>query len=896
MLSHVAMTRARLFTLVDALESDMRRVLLDYVLDHLSEEEALGSSYERASQRQAVDRLGDDSPITNYLDLQESYDTLNRHRLALPSDLAQELRDNTGQINSLIPIRNRVMHGRPLNPDDPELTITICQSFITRYWATTSEVINRLSNDPTWEPINVTQDRQSDQVLHNLPLPEYDETGLIGRESDRENIIKHILRRREPIITIVGEGGIGKTALALDAAYKILDNPDSPYECILWVSLKTERLTARGVVSVADAVRDLTGAAKSLGRALDDGFAGGVTDLADALEGVQTLMIIDNLETVAGDEVTALYDSLPTCVTFLFTSRVGVGQIERRFPLEPLKSRDSSILFRHFAKFRGVKSLSSLSVKTISEVVKRLRNSPLAIRWYILSVEAGQEPRLALSSQSTLLDFCVRSVYEKMGNTSRLLLTMLFALDHEASFDELAVITDISIDQLRSSVHELIGGSMVILEVGSDRSMVSRVSLTESARNFLRTVTPPKSEIVNDALEKQREVRRSEELRRADESSRRLAPSVVRTRDNNDTPTAYLLRQALVVSRSESFAKALDLISRARELNPEYWEVDRVEAFLLSAKNYTNQSTAVYKNALMKARSDDDAEGIAVVSYYLAGHLSRAANAPDEALPFAKAAHGHFNISETAQQLGKILTWLGEFKDAQLYLEQALESATGKTKLITITSLVESWRRWAEKLLTQEHRPIDAAHKAYAGFSIGWREVRSGTFDRRLTESVLESVSLMVRCMNTRGMEKDSLLIQLNEAIKSVHSKIAIFEDCRHYTYFRRNLASFARSNQVSAEGRVILSDTSIQKAEDPFSNESANLPDNDHGEVCSWRGTYGFIRHPDFPRNVFFPGSVVSNMPGIGDDRNLVGVAVKFNVKDKSAERVRADWVELIQ
>ncbi|MGW4395300.1 NB-ARC domain-containing protein [Amycolatopsis nivea] len=888
------MTRARLFTLVDALESDMRRILLDYVLDHLSEEEALGSSYERASQRQATDRLGDDSPITNYLDLQEAYDTLNRHRISLPSDLAQELRDNTGQLNSLVPIRNRVMHGRPLNPDDPELTIIICQSFITRYWPSTQDVIAKLSSDPTWEPINVTQDRQSDRVLHNLPLPEYDETGLIGRESDRETIIKHLLRRREPIITVVGEGGIGKTALALDAAYKILDNPDSPYECILWVSLKTERLTARGVVSVADAVRDLTGAAKSLGKALDDDFAGGVTDLADALEGVQTLMIIDNLETVAGDEVTALYDSLPTCVTFLFTSRVGVGQLERRFTLEPLKSRDASILFRHFAKFRGVKSLASLSAKTVSEVVKKLRNSPLAIRWYTLSVEAGQEPRGALGDQSTLLDFCVRSVYEKMGSTSKLLLTMLFALDHEASFDELAVITEISIDQLRSSVHELIGGSMVVLEVGSDISMVSRVGLTESARNFLRTVTPPKPEIVNSALEKQREVRRSEELRRADENSRRLAPGVVRTRNNDDTPTAYLLRQALVASRNDSFAKALEHVSRARELNPEYWEVDRVEAFLLSARNYVDPSTAIYKNALAKARADTDHEGIAVVSYYLAGHLSRAANAPDEALPFAKLAHEHFNISETAQLLGKILTWLGEFKDAQIYLEQALESAKGKTRLITLTSLVESWRRWAEKLLSQEHRPIDAAHKAYAGFSIGWREVRSGTYDRRLTESVLESASLMVRCMTTKGMDQAGLQHQLDEAIKSIHSRIAIFEDCRQYTYFRRNLASFARSNPLSAEGRVILSDKSINKTEGSIQHEATSA-DGDTGEVCSWRETYGFIRHPDFPRNVFFPASVVENIPTLSEGRDLVGARVKFSVQDKSAERVRADWVELL-
>jgi hypothetical protein len=563
--SHVTMTRARLYCLIDAFETDMRQVLTDYILDHMAEEDALGASYERASQRRATDQLADEaSKIATYLDLQEAYDILNRNRDSLPTDLARELKENTVEINALSPIRNRVMHGRPLHPGDPERALHVCQSFITRYWKSVAEMLRRLTEDATWQPLIKAQDRNADRILHNLPLAEYDDTGLIGRAEASSDILKHVLRRRESIITIIGEGGIGKTALAVDVAYRLLDNLDSPYECILWVSLKTERLTAVGVVDIADAVRDLTGAANKLGRTFDADFSGGVAALSDALEGIPTLLIIDNLETVTGNEVSELYDTLPDSVSFLLTSRVGIGQLERRFVLEPLSGKDAAILFRNFAKARGVQRLATLTSKTVTEIVKRLRNSPLAIRWYILAVEAGQQPSPTLSNQSALLDFCVRSVYERMSSESQIVLTMLYALDRVASFDELAVLADMPVDRLRGSVQELLTGSMVLLEIGGEDSLASKVTLTESARHFLRTVKPPRADLVEETLGREREFRRSEERRRADEKSRRLAPNVVRIRNNNDIPAAHLLRTALTASRRESFAKSLEYIERAR--------------------------------------------------------------------------------------------------------------------------------------------------------------------------------------------------------------------------------------------------------------------------------------------------------------------------------------------
>lgn len=890
------MTRSRLYVLIDSVEADMRNLLVRYVLDHLDEESALGPNYAKANLKREADGIGDSVSTIQYLDMRESYDVLNRHREALPADLGRELRENTPSMDSLVPIRNRVMHGRPLQAGDPEAAVSICRNFRTRYWGTLKGVLDHLDADPTWEPAFETQGRRSDAILHNLPLPEYDETGLIGRGEDCKKIVSHLVRRRESMLTITGEGGIGKTATALEVAYMLIDDADSPYECILWVSLKTERLTASGVVGIVNSIRDITGAARKLGQAFDTDFRGGINELAEALEGIETLLIIDNLETVDGEEVIALYERLPESVNYLFTSRVGVGQFERRIPLGPLKEKDASSLFRHFARSRDIARLVRLAPDTVKEIVKRLRYSPLAIRWYILSVEAGEQPNLALENQEELLDFCVRSVYESVTPETQGVLLTLFALERDATFDELAVLIDVSVDALRRSIHELLNGSLVRLDNDPDGSLVSRVSLTEAAKSYLRRVSPPNPIAVAAILEKEQEFRRSAERRRNDEKARKLAPNVVRTRTSNDEPVAHLLRKALSESKDGVFNRSLSLVEKARSMSPDFWEVDRVQGFVLSAQGNIEGATSAYLAALRKARANDDSLAESVVAYFFAGHLARKAHEVQKAADYARVAHAYFNSAETAQTLGSYLTWMREFGEGQTLLEWALERAEGRIKLITLTALVDSWRRWSEYLLDHEHRALDAADKAQAGFTIGDQEIRGGVSDLRLVDAVLESFSQYIRCITSPGVDGSTRDQQTVRMARRVSTQLFAFEACRGWRHFPGYVAKLRRTSSNSEIQDLcdrILDyarpgdDTEVDVSE-PQREEVAE------GVVKVWLGSYGFIAHPRFPRNVFFHESSVENrqreFPG-----DLTGQVVRFVPRTDTDGRDRASWVHVV-
>ncbi|WFE33944.1 hypothetical protein [Micromonospora sp. WMMD975] len=828
--------------------------------------------------------------IVEFLHLQEAYDLLNQHRDSLPAELGRELRGNVRNLSDLVGIRNRVMHSRPLSPGDAERAVSICRLFVTRYWQSTKETLDHLAADPHWEPSFSLTSKSSEKVLHNLPLPEYDETGLVGRNSDCQKIIKLLLRRREPITTIVGEGGIGKTAVALEVAYSILDHTDSPYECILWTSLKTERLTADGVVQIAGAARDVTGAAQSLGTAIDESFTGGIRELASALDGIDTLLIIDNLETVSGSEVVALYDSLPESVTYLFTSRIGVGQFERRIPLEPLQGRDAEMLFRNFSRSRGVDRLAVLSTETVAEVVSRLRYSPLAIRWYVLSVEVGRQPLEALANQEELLAFCVESVYRSLAEDPKIVLAMLFALDRSATYDELVVFAEISPDRLRRAVQYLLSGSMVSLESDIENPLVSRVRLTEAARQFLRKINPPNGELLDRTAKQEADFRKSEELRRADEQTRQLAPNVVRVRSSLDAPTAHLLRLALFASRRGNIEQALEHLDRARTLNPEYWEVDRVEAFIHSARGQVDQATAMYRSALRRAENE---ESRAIVSHFFAGHLARKAHDPDQALEFAKRAHEHFGSSDTGQQLGVIFVWSRRFQEGQEHLESALELATGRSRLITLTALVESWRRWAEFLMDHHRQFADAANKSYAGFSLGIRELRSGVVDLRLAAAVLESAAMFIKSVTASGVSVNDYERQLKEVLGTVSSQKVVFCETAPWKYFPGYVGKLYRSSALTTQLRIVCEPLMVH-----IDGGKPTSPDVDSvriGKVCQWKQTYGFIEHADYPSNVFFPATVIEGLPERDQRYTLAGQFVRFTVEDaRATDRVRANWVSL--
>lgn len=869
----VPMTRARVFVLIDAFERDIRRILTRFVLEELAEEDALGPSYSGARERQSQE-VNPSETLIDYVYLREGYDLLNSHRKLLPEELAQEVRDLTGSLDRLVDIRKRVMHARPLLAGDSDAAVSLLNMYQTRYWSELKRMVAQLQEDPSWEPI-VAIKSDAGFALHNLPLPDYDETGLIGRAQERNELVTLIKRKREPVLTITGEGGIGKTALALDVAYQIVDDSDQLFDAVLWTSLKYERMTAVGVRTITGAVRDIIGAAQPIGQAFDADFAGSVNDLAMALEGLNVLIVVDNLETVGGTEFSALYEKLPDTVSYLITSRIGVGEFERRYPLKPLSREDSLKLFNDFVRSRNISELNRISSETRVQVVTNLRFSPLAIKWFALAVEAGNEPLKLIHNQDQLLEFCVRSVYDSIEPAAREVLSALAIIGRPISVDELILLLDRPLDHINVAIQELLRGSLIRRENTSPSDLALRINLTETARAFLGRRVEADPTLERTLTQRESEYRQTEERRAIDMASRSLAPVVVWSRSQADAPTAQILRRALTRSGARDYAGAVEQIEIARRMNPDFWEVDRVEGFIRSQMGDIGEATAAYKRAYENSAGADRG----VVAHFFAGHLARKASDTKSALAYAREAHSTLGLPETAVALGNYLVWSREFAEGITLIEPATASEhRGKARLIAITALTAAYRRWAEYTQEQDRNPLLAHVRARKGAEIALAAMQSGVLDVRLRAAGTECAILAVRTA-TYCVRTSVTIPDLAAWLKDLTNSLVRFVNSNQW-----NLLASESQRLATAEGAPLaarrlaaaVEEISQQNGDDESAKRSGTGEEL-VGEIVSIGENYGFLRHPRYPNNVYFRSADVIGSGGF--DALVTGALARFSI-----------------
>lgn len=853
-------SRARACHAIDGFEQDLRQSIERYLLGHLMPEEVFGPEYDMLCARQASADVPDMGTLTQYLYLQEAYDVLLRHPAALPAELAGALRSNVPPLEKFVPVRNRVMKRRPLQPEDLGDTESFIRGFPLQHFRQTDLALVQLGSDTGWQPRRRIGSEPPDLVLHNLPDPDFDETGLLGRGQEINDIVGRLKRRGHRMFTLVGEGGIGKTALALEVCYRLVDDPEPPFDAILWTSLKNERLTPAGVQEISNAVRDIDSAARALGEDLDHRFQGSVGELALALGERRPLLVIDNLETAHGIEVEGLYEALPETVTFLFTSRVGVGQFEKRLSVGPLKEGSAEQLFREFARSCGQLELAELPHAAVCEVLLQLRYSPLAIRWYILSVEMGKPPADTLRNQEELLRFCVGNVVDDLSRGEKLLLEVLRRRERPVALAELAAVSQLEIDDLNRSAQRLHRCSLVVWSRLESVDEPDSLALSSTARAFVRTVTQP--DVAEDAvrLDDAYNQDRVRERERLADHGRYLDPNIIFQRSPSDEPLAHLLQKALRESKSGRPQAADATLARARAMNGDYFEVDRVDAMLAGFRKEPAKAKTLYRAAIDNCREDDER---AWVGFFFAGLLGGQGRDLSAAIQWAEKAHTVFDSYDTALQLGNLYVRGNRFEEGRHTIQSAMGRTPGKPRFqrIVTTSLVECFRRWSAADLAAG-RPHDSLGHALDGTRVGLDLHDSGSPDERLVRAIIEAgVAALkaVRQITELGPEEEQGLASAIQRLDGDES-FRVTASWRALEYAVASLTDEVRSRLAPRFTTTTID--AVHKG-------------RIRGTVTNVGPKYGFITHPEFPDNVFFQAGWVGPPTKIED--LMVGCPVEF-------------------
>jgi len=601
-------SRLTLYAIISAIEEDLRKAIVQF-LPETTPEQLFGKDLlSRASERYQKDKDGDTGTpssldILPYIDFADSYQLLNNKASELPKHVAVFLSRSTHRLEKLAAIRNRVAHSRPLLFDDFSRTLETSEEFIGSGaipWNALQSTLQRLKTEPSFVLNLQIPELHVGRQNHNLPLPDFDETGFVGRKHEVEDV-KNLLLGAYPVVTLVGEGGLGKTALALKVAYDLLDLPTSPFESIVWTTSKTKQLTAQEIIKIESAISDSLGLLVNVANELAGDAAGGdpLQEVLSYLSQFKILLVLDNLETVLDDRVRNFLQKLPTGSKILITSRIGLGAFEFPYKLQPFTEGEAVQLLRSLSTSRSLPHLRKVTNAKLAKYCEKMHRSPGFIKWFVSAVQAGRRPEDVLANPDVFLDFCLTNVYDYLTDTSKKVLRCMLCVPVLNSLAELTYLTHLDFLELQKALQQLLTTNMIVMtSIPTGSSFETRYAISDLPREYMLKHHPVKPEEYADLIQRRNQMESQGDKIRAEASGDPWALTSIDMRSKRDLIVARYLLDALADSVRGNFTRAETALDMARQLAPEYYEVYRVEAAVKTMEKNYPAAIGAYEAAL----------------------------------------------------------------------------------------------------------------------------------------------------------------------------------------------------------------------------------------------------------------------------------------------------------
>lgn len=602
-------SRLTLYVLLSSIEEDLRDAIVGHLAPQLPIADLLGPelSAKLLGRARAEDAVVDGSAALEsllvYADFGDLYQLLNTHRTILPGTIGDHVRVQSATFEKLIPIRNRVAHARPLHFDDLAFVADVATELANSAdfgWPALRETVRKLEADPSYVlGVTIPTYENPTESKHNLPTPDFDETGFLGRKQQVAELIK-LCNGQWPVITVVGDGGIGKTALALKVAYDILDAPDCRFEAVVWTSSKTAQLTANEIIRIKGSISDSLGMIANVASRLGGSIAAEpVEEVLAYLGTFRILLILDNLETVLDERIRSFLERLPAGSKILITSRIGLGAFEFPYKLQPMTEGESVQLVRALAKTRQARDLVKMQNSPLAAYCARMHNNPGFIKWFVAAVQAGRRPEDVLQNPHLFLDFCMSNVYEYLSEDSRSVLRGMLCVPGRHSQAQLAFLTRLDVLPLQRSLQQLLTTNMVVMSsVPRGSSFESQYEISDLARAYLGKHHPVSADESKLLTSRRNQLVRAGEQFKEDQDSNPFSGFSIAMRSNSDLIVAKYLHDALRCAHRNDYTQADALIARARSLAPEFFEVHRVDGWVKSKQGNVSAAHESYEAAV----------------------------------------------------------------------------------------------------------------------------------------------------------------------------------------------------------------------------------------------------------------------------------------------------------
>jgi LuxR family glucitol operon transcriptional activator len=792
----ISAVRNTCFAILSAVESDIRDTVALACLENNDDSFLPEDIRQRALNRFQQDSASEPLPaqildydLLAYTDFGDLAKILYSIRTVLEAASSVQVDIVAPKLEALSRARNRVCHSRPLEEEDLPSFLDLAK-FLLQYapmcdWTELNTVQNKMDEDPSYVlRLQIPEFWRLDRgaIPNNLPLPDYDDTSFLGRLTERKELKKHLLGRH-PVVTLVGEGGVGKTALALQCVYDLLDLGDQcPYEAIVWVTLKNKVLTSAGIASVQGAVVDVLGilqvSATELGaEGTQLEVHSAASELITYLREIKALLIIDNFETLTSNPLRDFFTQIPEGSKILITSRVGLGELELRYSLDPLDLKTASTLLRRYAKALNLHLLSDAPAPKIERYVKFLFGSPLLIKWFVQSVASGADPERSTGKTNqnfaSAIKFCFENLFERLSQAEREVLHILSAARKQLTFTELMfLIQEVSQTSpliIESALATLHSSSMVKRTAPDLRSadVSTRLNLTDIAMEYLGKFAPPSVSTMSKVQAALKKLRETAELSTVQTAIYKYDITAIRAVTKDERICAVYLKQALNFTKMHKYDEATDSINKVLSMLPNYSEAYRISSFQAGVQG------DLYKAAEELDRALEYSPKSALIYYQYAQLALYKLDDPSVALE--KIDHAiELDMQEDALQTLRALalvrlgrcTEAAEIYEAQLI---GLDIRARKWRITTRDQASECYRRLAEQ--DSKMKEIDLA-KTHLGRALEILEgaIAHNDFDERMGRlyvNIIEDALFLARAVTSQAYAA-SVLKRYNDARKAV--------------------------------------------------------------------------------------------------------------------------------
>lgn len=618
------------------------------------------------------------------------------------------------KFDELNDLRNKIAHAKSSFSDyDLEILIenleTVCsqESF--------SEFLLFLKNESykTCDYITIPETFYIEtSCIHNLPAEDYElDGGYIGRKKEISEIKKKLYSDLDRVISITGAGGLGKTALALKVAYSILMDENSNYKYIVWFSAKENKLTAEdGIVDIESQITDYSTLLRDIADVLNIEYDEDYEDY-DIKEEIynhftenKCLLIIDNLETITDTNIITFIKDLPRPSQILITSRKGLGEIERRYPLTDFPLDSAVQLFRIIAKEKNKNDLVSLSNSTIESLVKKVKCYPLLIKWSIgktcLGMDINKAFNAIYSGKSEISQFVFNDIFALFSeNAKQILYAMIVYGDKPISIQMLKHFVNFDDDDFEDTIRDLVNCSFIKSEaIDNNGQLTTHYNMLFLTRGFVQTkldeCEDPARRLGLQKILHEINVNAEETLKSFDEYNKSLASYGIQTQEDklayNYIKTAKnFLKQDNIDAASKNFYKAL-------EISPNLIYALNETAKFEATIGHFDEAETLFKKGIKLNRNS------LILSSY--GIFLRKNDRATEAIEYFKQA---LEINPTnaniLTELGRAFSFTLNFQEADEQYEKALQlqKLDFKQKRVAMYYKADNYHRWGETFLSK---------------------------------------------------------------------------------------------------------------------------------------------------------------------------------------------------